>query len=205
MVRKDTKQGKWHLNYSMKFTLLIASLLTGCGVLPNITDVSRLRVSTIANDKAIVILSTGVPDNCGQTTALEAFPTDATYRSWNSSVTVLVANHDVKSDFADHRGFFHAIVLAPGAYYFAPMAMSLSGVSPIQIPRYDFSVAAGEVVYVGEYYCGPDGTIFRDQRQRDMDLLAQKNPTLARTNIIERIPKFSGFTVLRGKNVKPSS
>jgi hypothetical protein len=184
------------------------SLLGGCGSLPSGTGPDRLSDSALSGDKAIVLVSTGVPEACGagaDVTQLAIFPADATYSVLHMASSAMIDNHYVKSDFEDHPGNLHALQLAPGKYYLAPYTLRLRtkfrpGLRPVQIPKFDFTVAAGEVVYIGEFWlvenCQGEGIdSFRDQERRDMDLLAQKNPKLSHATIVKRIPSFSGFAV----------
>jgi len=105
----------------------------------------------------------------------------------------------VRSDFTDHQGNVHAVVLPAGKYYLAAW-MANPYMNPVRIPKAEFSVAPGEMVYLGEYFSstGSNGAalgIFRDQHERDLKIVAQKNPELARASIVTRIAEFNGWAV----------
>lgn len=184
------------------FLTLIVAIVAGCGGLPSRTNPSGLPASNIGGANAVIILSTGAAEGCRKfpppkLTELAILRDDATYSMWHIMATFLTDDIFVKSDFDDHPGNLHSLTIVPGDYFFAPY----QGTShPIQVPKYNFSVSAGEVVYLGEYWltshCGLQASgNFQDREQRDMALLTKLNPTLANAHIVKRIPAFSGYAL----------
>jgi hypothetical protein len=203
---------------SVAIFILSSLLLAACGTIPNGRGPERISSADMSGQNAIVLMSTSIPANCGFGSfamQLAVFHADTEYhpppqglaqlavdlaRNQPQMVTaVFLDNRYIKSDFADHPGNLNAIVLAPGSYYFAPTV--IGNVKPEQIPKYDFAVSPGEVVYMGQFTllednCRGSGRAkFLDEQQRDLQLLAQKNPELARANIVKRIPVESGMAV----------
>jgi hypothetical protein len=110
-----------------------------------------------------------------------------------------VDGYAVKSDFADHHGNLHAVKLAPGRYYVAAWIAN-PYVKPVRVQKAEFTVGAGEVVYLGEYFmpvsCVWNPSVeWRDQQERDLKLLVQKNPALASRAVTKRIGAFTGYAV----------
>jgi hypothetical protein len=73
---------------------------------------------------------------------------------------------------------------------------------PIQVPKAEILVRAGEVVYIGEYYmtesCGTSTAgIFRDNEARDIALLQKLNPDFLGVLITKRIATFNGYVPIR--------
>lgn len=108
--------------------------------------------------------------------------------------------YTLKSDFSDHQGNVHAIVLPAGHYYIAAWVANIY-VRPIRVPKADFSVTAGEVVYLGEYFmptaCSFSATRseLRNKKDRDLQLANQKAPGLANFEVVTRIARFTGWAV----------
>lgn len=177
-------------------------LLSGCGALPNIHDPARLVSGAPAQGAGIVILSTRVEHPCslgtGKSTFLKILPEGMPF-SGTEKAALSVDSPFLKSDFVGYHGKLHAVSLAPGNYYLAP-ALVQPNIVPLKVPQAEFSVAAGEVVYLGQYYmsshCGLKGAgRFIDQREKDMEFLATKNPELAKQKIVTRVLVFSGRAV----------
>ena len=179
--------------------VLYLALLTGCGTLNNRNHPENISTTQVSSGSGIVILSAGAPEKCFSTsTFLKVLPAARSY--FDSEVALLsVDGYAVKSDFADHHGYLHAVPLAPGTYYLAAWIAN-PYVKPVHVPKAEFSVSAGEVIYLGEYYMSVScvwnpQSQFRDQEKRDMALLAQMNPTLAKAHVVKRISAFSGYAV----------
>jgi hypothetical protein len=73
-------------------------------------------------------------------------------------------------------------------------------VKPVRVQKAEFTVGAGEVVYLGEYFmpvsCVWNPSVeWRDQQERDLKLLGQKNPALASRAVTKRIGAFTGYAV----------
>lgn len=173
-------------------------LVVSCG-LPNRLRPEKVSASDISGSAAIVVLSTGAPEPCTSTaTEIDIKPASEPYSGSNAAY-MPVDTSMVKSDFADHHGFLHVVRLEPGAYYLTT-GIGNPYVKAVQVPKYDFSVSAGEVVYLGEYYMSVScawNTVsaFRDQEQRDIALLKQRNPAFAKVSVVKRIPAMSGYAI----------
>jgi hypothetical protein len=184
---------------STLITVFMAFSLTSCGVLPNRLGPEKISPSDLSGGSAIVILSAGAPSPCTSTgTELDIKPADEPYSGSNAAY-MPVDFSIVKSDFSDHHGFLHVIKLAPGNYYITS-GIANPYVQAIKIPKYDFSVSAGEVVYLGEYYLAVScvwntASQFRDQEERDIMLLKKKNPAFSNVKIVKRIPLMSGYAI----------
>jgi hypothetical protein len=63
-------------------------------------------------------------------------------------------------------------------------------------PKADFEVHANETAYLGEFFMpvceGDAGMGFLDQEERDLALLAKKNPAFANVPITKRLLIFTG-------------
>src|SRR5262249_32647953 len=93
-------------------------------------------------------------------------------------------------------GNLYVIPLSAGTYYFMPWTNDPL-VRPILQPQATFSVAAGETVYIGEYYMSAScqlTTLYevRDQTTRDMALLKSKDPRFDASKVTTRMMVISG-------------
>lgn len=173
--------------------LTAAIILTGCGSMQNRAGVDRLTAASFADSKrGVVLLSTGAPAHC------VSFATALTVRNRkiNKVVEVPPVFMDAyvhKSEFAGHHGTINALQLEPGEYSFVP-AVANPFVQGVVTPTFDFEVAAGEVVYLGELFmtqsCGMNSSfIVRDYYARDIEMAKEKNPELGKQAIIKRLLK----------------
>jgi hypothetical protein len=175
------------------------TVLSGCGTLQNRYGAASLPASEISADSSFVVLSAGAPEKCISTsTFLRLKPAAESYQGKDIAL-LNVDGYAVKSDFADHHGNLHAVKLAPGRYYVAAWIAN-PYVEPVRVPKAEFAVGAGEVVYLGEYFmpvsCAWNPLVeWRDQQERDMKLLAQQNSVLAGRAVTKRIAKFTGYAV----------
>lgn len=198
-VQIPGKNGNKKLNPSLPI-ILIAAALTGCGTLNNHNDPAKLLGKAAPKDSAIVIISAGAPEHCiVSATFLKVIPAGKAFNSMSEVALLSVDGYAVKSDYTSHHGSLHAIVLPAGQYYFAPWVAN-PYIQQITAKKADFSVAPGEVLYMGEYFmpasCSMQTlSVFRDQRERDLQLLSKRNPELSKENIITRIPTFTGYAV----------
>jgi hypothetical protein len=102
----------------------------------------------------------------------------------------------VKSDFADHQGTLQVISVPAGNYYFAPWVDS-TVIRTVTQPKALFSVAAGETVYLGEFYMLEACTLaalyeVHDQMTRDMALLKSKDSRFDTAKVTKRLMVLSG-------------
>lgn len=101
-----------------------------------------------------------------------------------------------KSDFETHRGFVHAVSVPPGKYYFSPW-LANGMLITTAAPRFDIEVAAGEIVYVGEYFlpvrCAA-GSYARINNQwaRDSAIIATQNANIDLSRATTRLMVHTG-------------
>ncbi len=172
------------------------SLLGGCAIYDNRTSADKFVYSQDESQTAVIILSAGAVQNCiSASTRLKLLASTSLY---NADVFAFlpVDGAAIKSEFSDHHGYLHVVRHNPGSYYFAPFIMN-PYVMMTAASRADFSVSAGEVVYLGEYFLGQacgiqNSATFRDQSERDLALLKLKNPILASASIKKRLLKVTG-------------
>ncbi|WP_428380970.1 hypothetical protein [Nevskia ramosa] len=178
---------------------LLISLNSACGALPNRMGPERISEADISNGNAIVIVSAGAPSACTSTGTNLEFKSEGTRYTGSTVAYMPVDFSIVKSDFTDHHGFLHTFKLAPGNYYMTT-SVANAYVKGIKVPKYDFSVSAGEIIYLGEYYMTvscvwtPVASM-RDQEQRDVAILKSKNPAFLNKKITKRIPLMSGYAI----------
>jgi hypothetical protein len=171
-----------------------AALLSGCMTFQNLADPVKITEAQMSGKLGIIVLSTGAFQNCIATaTYLKIMPSTASFSS-SSTASLFVDASTVKSDFTDHYGNLHAFAIPAGKYYIAPGIAN--NVIAIQRHKADFSVDAGETVYLGEYFMTRSCALetlaeLRDMRVRDMALLALRNPNLAKKPISYRILEFT--------------
>jgi hypothetical protein len=173
--------------------------LCGCGSMSNRLAPEKLEPANVSEDSAIVVLSTGAAERCvSAATMLNLAPAGSPHGK-NGILGINVDAYAVKSDFSDHQGSLSAFVVKPGSYQLYPSTLN-PYISPMKVPRAEFSVAAGEVLYIGEFFmpvaCSTKGlTQFRDQETRDLSLLKERNPQLSTKPIVKRIAVFSGYVL----------
>jgi hypothetical protein len=176
--------------------IAIMLLLGGCGTLTNRYAPEVLAEAPLPPGSGLILFSTGAPHKCQQTaTYLNLLPEGASVRD-KPIASASVDAYIVKSDFADHQGNLHAIPVPAGNYYFTPWTDNPLVRSVLQ-PKASFSVAAGETVYLGEYYMPQACTLsalyeVHDQATRDLPLLESKAPRLDSANITKRLMVLSG-------------
>jgi len=145
-------------------------------------------------------MSTGAAHSCNRmATHLNVAPVGSPY-SENVVAYLEVDNFVVKSDFGDHQGNINVLRLPPGEYEIYPSWMVAY---PIKVTYERFSVHSGDTIYLGEYFLDVACTesphaIFRDQSNRDLSLVKQRNPAFANVAFETRIP-ISGGDVPRSK------
>jgi hypothetical protein len=180
--------------------LLCAALVGGCGALGNRLGPEKLSVAEVPADAAVVILSAGAPENCMQAaTFLHIYPADVVFSLRTVITSFNVDGYAVQSDFPTHQGSLSVLQLKPGTYALVPVTAS-PNVKAVKVPKAEFSIAAGEYLYLGEFWmpraCALQTTmVFRDQEERDMALLKQKNPAFANVKITKRIARFTGYAL----------
>jgi hypothetical protein len=172
------------------------AIAAGCGSVENRSGAQKFVYTQEQEKGAVIVLSAGANEKCFSfATRLKLLRADAPYNG--PAIAFLpVDSYAVKSEFSDHQGYLHVLRLPPGSYYLAPY-INNPALEMKEVPRADFSVSAGEVAYLGEYFlqraCGLSGSaVFRDQWERDMALLKARNPALAQAPIARRVLGFTG-------------
>jgi hypothetical protein len=105
----------------------------------------------------------------------------------------------IRSDYTDHHGFLHAIALPAGHYYLSPW-LAHPDMLPERIPKFEFSVSAGEVTYLGEFFLDYSCSSaiyggFHDQSSRDLPMLKARRPDLDTSQIRVQLPTYGGLAV----------
>ena len=177
----------------------LLSLIGGCGSTGNRLGPEYASASPPPSE-GTVVFSTGAAAPCFQQwTGLVISPLG---RSYYENVLPFAPVHSVgvdvwteKSEFADHLGNVSVLNLPAGDYE----AYAVVG-GPLRIPYAEFKVDAGKAVYIGEYYlavaCTADRlAAFRDQEDRDLSIVRQKNPAFASVVFEKRIAQFAGYMI----------
>lgn len=176
--------------------LAILLALAGCGMLTNRYAPETVTTQALPGESALIVFSTGAPRKCTTlSTYLKLLPEGAS-SSDEAIALPSVDSYALKSDFTDHQGNLHVIAVHAGSYYFAPWTDNPVIRSVLQ-PQATFSVAAGETVYLGEYYMPEACTLsqlyeVRDQMTRDMELLKSKDPRFDTSKVTKRLMVLSG-------------
>lgn len=143
----------------------------------------------------VIVVSVGAPRTCfSRDMTLWVQPLTNRW-SWNQTMAIPIDQLWTKSDYPDHHGTLSAKIVKAGEF---EAYASFQGPGRTEsTPRYVFSVAPGEIVYIGEYWlfdsCS-NQTLgeFRDQSPRDTDLLRTLNPALAGAGMVTRLPTQMG-------------
>ena len=188
------------MNRTLHFTLLLLALTTSCGTLDNINRPELLTAEKLTDGKGIVLLSTGAPRRNGITATMLLLESRSSDGSSHEIRVFSVDNAYVKSDFTDRYGLLNAIALPPGRYSFTPW-LAHPAYIPVHRPRFEFVVAAGEILYLGEYRLtrhttawtpyGPGletAGVFEDQSARDLPLFSARNPRLDVSKVRVQLP-----------------
>lgn len=185
----------------MKKLLLISLIfLHGCAMMSNRTHPQNLNLNDLPTQSSIIVLSTWAPETCTSTsTFLKVMPVTEKYNG--SEVALLnIDNSYVKSDFPNNAGHIHALAIPAGDYYLTPMIAN-PYVKAQKMPKADFSIKAGEIVYLGEYHmhnsCALSFTAsFNDEYQRDMTMLTERNAQFKNVTVESHVVTYSGYAEL---------
>ncbi|MGN6525430.1 MAG: hypothetical protein ACTHL8_03510 [Burkholderiaceae bacterium] len=170
----------------------LAFALSGCGTMElNNHNLRSFAYTPGDHEQAVVIISGGSQTSCaGNPTAVEI---QAVEDHSHFNIKGLLGFNGVleKSMYPDHAGALGAFRLEPGDYRVFPWGLNAMN-KPTRVPEVDFTVKAGEVVYLGELYmdfgCALKNRVsFNDQFDRDLALLRQLNPALAAAPFEKRI------------------
>ena len=182
----------------MRHGLLIAMILAliGCGTITNQYTPENTAEAPLAAGAGRIIFSTGAARGCvSESTYLKLLPEGASYDD-KEIARFSVDSYALKSDFADHQGNLHMIAIPAGHYYLAPL-MDNPVIHSVDHPLATLAVAAGETVYLGEYYMPEACTLTQlyevhDQMIRDMELLKSKVPRFDTSQVDRRLMVLSG-------------
>lgn len=182
----------------MKIPILLAAiaLLSGCNTLSN-PYAAELAPIAVPSGSGLIVISTGGVDTCA-TSALSLHFQERGRKYDDPSLAGINVNWGaIKSAFSDHRGAFSVIALKPGDYQLFPRPID-ANMRGKRVPKAEFSLASGELLYLGEFFVSTpcnSGFLasFRDQEQRDMELLNSLRPELAKLPHSKRIPTMTGY------------
>jgi len=186
---------------------VVAFFLASCGTLHNRYDPADFQAAEVTRESAVIVLSTGSPESCAKN-AMHLIVKQAGsdyYDKAGTAAWLQVSGYAVKSDFTGHHGYLHTLSINPGSYYLAPRWINDKYIlKATRVPKFDFRVGPGEVVYLGEFFtpegCGLSGKFeIADRRARDLALLRERNPTLANALGATRMPVVSGYALDVGK------
>jgi hypothetical protein len=180
--------------------LLSASMLWGGCTINNRYRPELLSPTVLQQgNQGVVVLSAGAWDKCIiLSTFLKVLAADQQYNGREYALLGVDA-YPIKSDFNDHHGFLHAIALPAGRYYISPWLAHPQYI-PERVPKFEFSVTAGEMTYLGEYfleYSCSSGVLggFRDQSSRDLPLLKARRPDLDINRLRVQLPVYGGLAI----------
>jgi hypothetical protein len=191
----------------MALLALVSVLAAGCGSMSNRADAKLAEPAKMKKDEGYVVISTGTNfvDQFGVGVFLTIAPVTAQYRQ-DELALLAVSSQVLKSDFSDHFGLLHAVKLKAGTYQYYQANLDVRRYA-ISVPNVRFDVVAGQVTYLGEFFYTMslktrDRRDMRDNEQRDMSLLQQKNPALAALPRIKNVAQYSGYILKDGEHVE---
>jgi hypothetical protein len=172
------------LEFSLSLTAL-ACLSAACVATPD-TSASLVNFSDVSATKSIVIVSTGAEKSCfSNGSFVKLTKHGVEFDKYGGEEVVLFPVDDFRaseSDYTTHFGQLNVVQLEPGKYYLAPWKQPKIYVEYLNPTKFEFEIKPGTVLYLGEYFgidvCNYDrASVFemRDQRQRDLDLVAKQN------------------------------
>lgn len=171
--------------------------LCGCAIATN--HLSPDKATPPVGAEGAVVISTGAPDFC--TNAVSFFKIAHVGDKYRDSLGWIEVNNGfIKSDFPDHQGFVNAFDLPAGDYELRPGVGNVL-LKLVRVPRWRFTVKAGEGVYLGEFFmdrsCSWAGSydhgVFRDRSDRDIAFVRQMSPALANITFKTRLARFDGY------------
>lgn len=186
--------------------VLLACALTACGTMSNRFAPELLTPALIAQEgNGVVLISTSAADKCVSfSTFIALHPQGESYTT--NAAAQPVDAYVMKSDLENGFGFINAFALHAGNYYFSPWLANPYFVAT-RSPRYDFTVAAGEVVYLGQYHqpgrCAIGDGVISDQWERDRAMIAARNSNIDLSHVNTRLLRYSGAAVT-GENGPPT-
>lgn len=170
---------------------LLAIFGMGCATMDNANGPATVQAANLPAGSGVMLMSAGAQECCVSFATLLKL-----YRRENDGKDTLlrilsVDGYVMKSDFATHQGNVHAVALEEGEYILEQYAAN-PYTMPVVPPRFAFTVTAGQVVYIGEYFMTracDKGThaVIRDQGARDLAIAASRNPGLARLPVVTRL------------------
>lgn len=172
------------------FAAALPLALAACAVYKNENGAERIAYVPGDTSSGIAILSTGAPHSC----AMGGSALRLMRRGFDEVFTppyLPVDDPAVRSDYTDHFGFLYVLRLPPGKYFLISRPLD-SSLTSTRSDRFDFSIAAGEIAYLGEFHTdSPCDSLsqgrFTDRWERDAALLATKNPALSHAEVQSRV------------------
>ena len=177
--------------------LFLAIACAGCGTMDYRLGPQNFDVPGRKPGEGVVIASAGAAERCtSMSTSLTIAPADQPYAK-GGITAIPVDAYVFDSDYADHFGKLSVFSLPPGRYQLYPYLANPYMV-PKQVPKWEFSVEAGEVVYIGELFatrsCSSSMLIeVRDEEARDLALLRTRNPAFADVTVVKRLSVEAGL------------
>ena len=168
--------------------------LSGCATATNWSP-EKLAAGTKSDGAGVVLLSAGAPGSCVAKSTFLKVMADGQRYSATSLALLPVDSYVARNDFQDHFGAVFALRLPAGRYYLTTWVANpyLTIASP---PRYDFSVGAGETVYLGEWRTaatcsGGAAPVVVNEWERDRGIISQRNPAIDLSNVSQRMAALS--------------
>ena len=168
----------------------IALALSGCAAMDWGTHLGAFKYTPGEKD-AVVIVGGGSATTCvGNPTSVRVLEEGQLSHLYVKGITGFNSPMDT-SMYKDHQGVLTAMRLEPGSYY--AVLWPFNGLlKPIKPPHFKFTVAASEVVYLGELFFTDSCDLLnhvtvRDGFDRDMALIKAQNPDLAKVTIQKRV------------------
>lgn len=173
--------------------------LSGCATsFKNPSGLAFFDATEMKPDRATIFLSTAAEKTC-----LSSYPVDMLIKNVESGKTVAgfnLNNQFNKSDIEPTEGrdaiFVSAKTLDPGDY---TVEFKFTGAQTTQTPTANFSVRAGDAVYLGEFlFAGACGAFvlnneieISDMSARDFSHIRQFNPAVKESSIEIRVLEFA--------------
>lgn len=204
----STVHGLERVSAGITFSILLPLLLLvgGCSTASQNPGVGDNYSFSQEKDEGLVVISTSYTnDNC--TGLLPPVVTTYFYSTSGSNFSrqIAINNPLIINDFENPPGYFFVLNVPAGSYRFASLEM-LAGSTKYsgQLPNFSpFSVAAGQVVYIGQLTinipdCSKFRTTFEDHTKRDRAMFEKRVPNLSSAPFVTEIPTIenSGVSII---------
>ena len=171
---------------------LAAATLSGCAAMDWGSHLAAFKYTQDDRNDAVVLVAGGSREYCGPNpTSIRILAQGDHSPMTAKGITGFNSALDT-SMYKDHQGVLAAMRLPPGNYYAILWPFNAVNFVPTTVPHANFTVKAGEVVYLGEMYlengCDLKNRVsYRDEFDRDMAILKTANSALAHAPIQKRI------------------